>query len=83
MIHGWDTFDMLRDVTSHSRFSINTNSVVNSITTLQNAKYLCLAGRDQNATTSGKVEIYEMSRMGRDSSMRIGGSIFKNPSAPN
>lgn len=45
-VHGWDTFDMLRDVTSHSRFTINTNSVVNSITTLQNAKYLCVAGRD-------------------------------------
>lgn len=82
-VHGWDTFDMLRDVTSHSRFTINTNSVVNSITTLQNAKYLCVAGRDLAESNTGKVEIYEMAKLGRDASMRVPGSTFKNPSAPN
>lgn len=83
MIHGWDTLDMLRDVTSHSLFSINSGRIVNSISTLEGSNYFCLAGRDPNENTSGLVEIYEMARLSQDSSARIAGSVYKNVSAPN
>lgn len=81
MVHGWETQEMQRDATSHSRFSINTQKTINSISTLQGSKYFCLAGKD-NVDNAGVVQVYEMKRLGRESSMKIRGSIQKNPAEP-
>lgn len=66
MVHGWETLNMMKDMTSHSKYTINTGRIVNSLETLSFSNYLCMAGRDQSDSSMGVVEIYDMENLGRD-----------------
>jgi len=57
MIHGWITKDMEKDVTSHSRFSIQSHRKVNSVCTLQGSEFFCAAGSEEG------IDVYEIGRL--------------------
>ena len=76
MVHGWSTKDIERDVTSHSRFTIESERQVNQVCTLSNSEYFCVAG------TQGGLDIYEMARLSQESSAKIPNAVYRNTSLP-
>jgi len=62
MIHGWVTKDMEKEITSHSKYSIQSHRQVNSICTLQGNDYFAVAGTNEG------LDIFEISRLGKDTS---------------
>lgn len=44
IVNIWNTYDIERDITSHSLFTVKIKRQVNAITTIQNSTYFAVAG---------------------------------------